>query len=406
MIIFDIKEKDINNMFNYLEAIDKKDDVSIPNILKRKKKAGRKPIDLQLVENLRKKNMNDIAIYVAIFLSKQASDKWSVDDIENVLENENFIDETLIPLLHQENKAIGELSEQQKKELAEKIKFNILQNEKETITMIGNYVKEKKREGGAIFVHQLSNEQLNKIKEIILKSFEIFEKILDDFDGNDYLNHQVTEASTQPTYVFMNDLLGISNNPSGFSILTEIKIVLDELKEILNEEELNEQGKEKVKNYINTLEKYQNILNKLSEKNVIWIQADNSITDINTLEQYFNQLEDDREKAQKTINKYKKMKNSNIKLEKPEQKSLNYKDIINIVKEEVRKKAREINLINMEDQELVDLSNKMAEDILQKNPEMEKVFEKFNHEPFSELSSMINQKLKSKYITVGRPKGE
>lgn len=406
MIIFDIKEKDINNMFNYLEAIDKKDDMSIPNILKRKKKAGRKPVDLQLVESLRKKNMNDIAIYVALFLAKQKSDKWTVDDIENVLENENFIDETLLPLLHQENKAIGELSDQQKKELAEKIQSNILQNEKDTITMIGNYVKEKKRESGAIFIHQLSAEQLNKIKEIISNSFEIFEKILDDFDGNNYLNHLVTDDYSQPTYVFMNNLLGISKETSGFSILTEIKIVLDELKEILAEEELNEQGKEKVQNYINKLEKYQNILNKLSEKNVIWVQANNSITDINTLEQYFNQLEDDRDKAQKTINKYKKMKKSNIKLELPEQKSLNYKDIINIVKVEVRKKAREINLINMEDQELVDLSNEMAEDILQKNPEMDKVFEKFDHDPISELSSIINQKLKSKYITVGRPKGE
>lgn len=397
MIKFDITEKDIKDMFQYIESIEKYDDVSIPEILKRQQGRGRKPADLSLVNKLKEKNMNDIAIYVAIFLSKQSTNKWSIDDIENVLENKNFIDETLIPLLEKENKQTLNLTEEQKKELAYKIQTNILQNEKDTIEMIGSYINER-RNKNTIFLHQLSPEQLNTIFNLIKDCLMIFERILSDYDVNNFLNYDV--ESGELTYAFMNNLINVS-------LSTEILNVLEELTDLTTSGELTETGIQKANDYIKKLKKAQNIFNKLGERTIIWIQSDNSINNINDLELYFNQIEDERSKASKVINKYKKIKDTDIILSAKDNKEVwDFEKLNEYIKKEARKKAQELNVNTITNDELINLSDEMAQDIIRKNPGVKEYLINDGYNDYiGELSSLISMQLKSKYVMVGRPKG-
>jgi len=399
MIKFDITDKDIKDMFQYIESIDKYDDVSIPEIMKRQQGRGRKPADLSLINKLRSKEMNDIAIYVAIFLSKETTNKWSIEDIESVLENRNFIDETLIPLLEKENNQTLDLTEEQKKELAYKIQTNILQNEKETITMIGSYINERKNKN-TIFVHQLSQTQLESIFNLIKDCLEIFERLIQGFDIGNFLNHEQSDNSLQTTYAFMNNLINIS-------LATEITTSIEELNDLLQSSELTENGRLRAKQYLEKLMKAENIFNKIAERTIIWVEANDSITDLNSLENYFNQIEDEREKALKVINKYKKIKNTDIILNDGIKKEV-WDDVKfnEFIKKETRLKAQSLNTNNITDNELIDISNEMALDIINKNPDMKDYLKQEGHHDYvGELSSIIATQLKSKYIMVGRPKG-
>ena len=399
MIKFDITDKDIKNMFQYIESIDKYDDVSIPEIMKRRQGRGRKPADLSLINKLRAKEMNDIAIYVAIFLSKETTNKWSIEDIESVLENRNFIDETLIPLLEKENKQTLDLTEEQKKELAYKIQTNILQNEKETITMIGNYITER-RNKNTIFVHQLSQQQLESIFNLIKDCFEIFERLIKDFNISNYLNYQQDDNNLTTTYSFMNNLINIS-------LSTEITSSIEELTDLINSNELNENGIKSANKYINKLKKAENIFNKIAERTIIWVESNDSITDINSLENYFNQIEDEREKASKVINKYKKIKNTDIILNDGiKTEKWDYSKLMNHIKKEARLKAQSLNVNTVTNSELISISDKMAQEMIIKNPGIQDyLMEDGYHDYIGELSSLISMQLKSKYIMVGRPKG-
>lgn len=408
MINLDVTEKDIQKLFQYIEAIDKKNDFSIPEILQRKKRAGRKPIDLSLIENLQAKSMNDVAIYVALYLSKQTSDKWSIDDITSVLESKNFIDETLIPLLTQENNAIKDLTEEQKKELAQKILVNIIQNEKETIETINDFVKSKKT--NSIFIHLLSSDELEKIKNITIESLKICSKILKSPNDGDYisyfLNHDADENSNELTYIFMNKLLGSYKSSDKPSLLTEIKVAIDELNEVMNDQSLNKIGRVNVEKYLKVLTKSQTILNALSMKNILWPQANNSINDINSLELYFQQIEDERPAAIKTINKYKKMKNSNIIIDKVEQE-LTYDDVISLLKDKAIKEIQNQNVLELEGMKLNNFARQLADKITAENPKIIDVFEKEGENPDIEIPTLLVMMLK-KYSMKrrGRPTKE
>jgi len=417
MINFNIDDKSIKSMFQYFEAIDKKDDISISEIIKKQnlKKSGRKSIEFSLINSLKEKDMSDIAIYTALYLSKLTTNKWSMDDIENVLENENFIDETLIPMLSKNFIDTNNLDEDQIREIAKKVQENIVENEKKTILMVSDFINERKSDN-TIFVHQLTQSQLSSIQNLIIETLQIFENVLEDYNISDFLNHEASETSLEQTYLFMNKLLGGNFESKTTSLLSEIKVVIDTLEDVKKTTKLNETGQKKVEKYLKLLNKAKDVFEKLSEKTIIWIQAENSITDIESLKNYFDQLEADRAKSIKVISQYKKLSKKQTQipsenLEEDEEMSgsdWSHERLKKEIKEIARIIVKEKRISNLSAEELTKLSNELAESFIndKKNIGIKQYLRTSGHKDYvSEIASQFAIQLKSKNVTVGRPKG-
>ena len=138
---YNVKDDDLNYIFDWFEANDKK--IKLDNIKKvldkESNKRGRKTAEYSLIKSLKDRDMTDIAIYTGMALLKtNLSPKWTIDEVMNLLESKNFIDKELIPLLSREYLKNANVTIPQMKNLALKIQENVLKNERETIDYIRN----------------------------------------------------------------------------------------------------------------------------------------------------------------------------------------------------------------------------------------------------------------------------
>ena len=408
-----------HNLFNesldWFEANDKKIQLSnIQKVLDREEgKRGRKTAEYSVIKSLQDRDMTDIAIYVGMALTKvKLKPKWTVDDVVNLLDSKNFISNKLVPMLSKEYLKDADVTIPQMKTIAIQIQENVIKNEKETIDYVRNSIKTTKKDKNSILAHQLTRQQLTNLRNCIVIALRILKESTEDFKAEDYLNHIVSDDNLQTTYTFMNKLMGGNFKASSRSLLNEITVVLNSLIDVKDSGEVkNMAGKKKLTKWIKDLNKIKKVFDRTIEKTIIWPETEKSIDSEKSLLRYFKQLEIDREKAQKIIARYKKLKakqthvSTGDKAKDEENASSEWSDekVNKVVNTLAKELSRDKQFSLREPDEIVSESDKIAQELVDSFPGLQKFLEKDHPDYIGELSSIIASRLQSKNLNMGRP---
>jgi len=393
---------DQNDIDKYFEAIDRRGrkEIKLENIdaiIKREAaKHGKKSIEYQVIQELRKEKLNDIAVYVGIALSKiSQKPKWNVEDIKNMFDSKQFISEKFIPILN--NIIKRKVSEEELKKIALEIKNDILNNEKETLDQIRNTLNTTSNKRKTILAHELKKEDIVTTKNAITETIQILSKLMpDDFNIDNILNYS-TETS-QPVYDFINKLILGGN----ISLIGEIEVALNELKTLI---QTNPEYKTKLNKYILTLNKNKEQLERIHSLNILWPEMDMKITSLADLEKYFNLIEKDRPRGQKIVNSYKMKIKKNKTVEK-EENEFTYKTFKQFIRKITKQFVNDNDFRTFDGKELTSALDKVSEKILKEMKDVRAYLRQDSHDPQSELTGILAKEIKSGNFERGRPAKE
>lgn len=422
MIYMDINQADINEMFDFFEATERKKKTdkesfeTIKSIIaKENKKRGKKSASFQLIKKLQEKEMSEIAIYTAMALAQlNIKPKWTIEEVMGALEDKNFIDDELIPYLVKNDVIDEEMSDEEKITIAKQIQENILQNEKNTIEYVKNVITSQSKIKNSIFVHQLSASQLENIKNAIKEALTIFQSATSDFNMDSYLNYDA-ENSSEQTYQFFTKLLGGEAKASCESLPLEISAVLAELNEVQKSKQIKSaQGRKKLAGWISSLESANKVFNAVSQKRIIWPESDSDIKNLDELEAYFVSLEEIRDKMMPVIRQYKKRTQTVTHIKSTDEEE--NKEIVqaewdeekvnNLVNSLVKNLLRNKEIRSIDYNDLIKKTDELAEKMFKKFDGLEEYLSIDHPDAIGELSGRIAARMGSSKALLGRPKKE
>lgn len=389
------------------------DTETIANILNKEESKGRgkKSLAYNLIKQIREQQLGDIAVYVGIKLANMSiNPKWTADEVLQVINSKNFIDKEFVPFLSQEYFNDVEMSDKEMKDVASKIKDNILKNEKETVKSVYELTSARKKDTNVIFAHQLSTKQLQNIQNSIIACLKVFAGCLKEYKVTNYLNYDI--EGKESTYIFFTNLMF-----GDGSLSNEIVMLLQKLGEIKEKGTVTSpKGKKKLDTWLKNLTKAKEVFGKISQRKILWPEADKNINSEDSLKTYFIQIEAERPKALEILQRYKKRiaKNQNdIPTGDDEvdenvmSKEWSDEKVTGLINTTVKAllKGKEV-YFNTPD-EMIQKANEIAEQLCAENKGLAKYIKDQQHPDYiGELASMIASRIHSNKALMGRPSKE
>jgi len=299
-IYFEIGMKDVK--LGNIKDIQKKEDA----------KHGKKNISSQIIKEFGALNMSDIAMYCAMYLSEHnVKPYYTVQDLQEALTTRAFIDENLIPFLDKSD-AMQKLPPAEKKRMALKIAMNIVDNERETIRIVNDYLAAQS--SNKVMAHQMSPKQIKELYNIIEESVNMIEKIegftkkVFDESSDTYAKlldeFYWTPDSLQTTSVWLNTLVK--------SVSAGLVLAMRDIKNIKDVQGLSEKQIASLNKHNITIKSLNSELNKFVGQMILWPESEHVLTGLHGLKKYFNEMEKYRKEAKEVIDLYKKRKDKLI----------------------------------------------------------------------------------------------
>jgi len=285
--------------------------ITLPNIdaviRKEEAKHGNKSIEYRVINALRAKGYNDIAVYTGIALAQtNLLPNWSLDDIVNEIDNRTHLDKKFHKYLN--GKSRGTPIEQKK--IAMTLWQNIIENEGQRKIRLkdeeGNEVEIKTdeivntiKDKNTVLAHEISaSGKMQHIETAILNALDFFAKLegVDPnyrFDRRKYYNFRPDEYFTTTQY--LNNIIGRGIQSSNGAVP-----IPQEIQKILSTYEFDEN----VEKFLNDIVKTLSGVNK----NIMWPESDFAIENYSDLKKYFKLLHSSEEQTRgnKIIKMYKK----------------------------------------------------------------------------------------------------
>lgn len=379
----------------------------IKQVLKKEEsKHGKKSADYQLIGELGKLGLSDIAIYAGMYLARRKQKPyWTLDELKDQLTRRDFVDEKLRPMLDKTWKGFRGMTEQRKKEKALEVALSVIENESETIRTVNEHIAAQGT--NSTLAHQLSKGQLSKFAESLSSAVS---KITRMYGADDPDVAALVESiewdpdSDKTTSAWLNGVVKAVGGALG--------VAARDLKEMKKGAE-SEKRAAAVNSAMKSVESSRAELDEYDKMGILWPESDAPIKGVAGVASYVRKLESQRAAAMEIIGQYERRKDAILDLassDADEDAALagakwSAEKVATLVSRMARRWANdEGGARAYDDAERASAAQALAKEALRRRG-LAEFLSKDHPDPEGELAGMFGARLSSPDLLKGRPEG-